>query len=92
MAQTRQARLAQLKSLLDALPNSFPTSTINLSNFRVDPGEMNDDGYAVAVRQDSAFLRSMLADGEGAVRLARRVSGRKNREDLSPLARCALYT
>jgi len=75
MAQTRQTRLAQLKSLLDALPNSLPTFTSNLNNFWVDPGEMNDDGYAVAVSQDSGFPRSMLADGERAVRLAQRVSG-----------------
>jgi len=26
------------------------------------------------------------------IELAQRVSGRKNRKDLSPLARCALYT
>ena len=86
MAPTRQTRLAQLRSLLDALPSNIFNQP---QHFRVDPGEMNDDGYTVAVNQDSGVPRPMLAEGEGAVGLAQRVSGRKN---LSPLACCALYT
>jgi hypothetical protein len=38
MDQTRLTRLAQLKSLLDTLPNIYNQS----QRFQVDPGEVND--------------------------------------------------
>jgi hypothetical protein len=48
MDQPRQTRLAQLKRLLDALTSSILPSTIDFSNFQVDPGEVNDYGYTGA--------------------------------------------
>jgi hypothetical protein len=51
MDQTHQTRIAQLKSLLGALPSSFPTSTINLDTFRSNPGDVNDYGYTGAVNR-----------------------------------------
>ena len=58
--QTRQACLAQLKSPLDALPSSFPTSKINLSTFQVDPAA------TMATLVPSTMLLNSHLGGRGA--------------------------
>jgi hypothetical protein len=51
MDQTRQMRLAQLKGLLNTLPNCFPTSAIDFSALQVDLGEVNGYSYTGAVNR-----------------------------------------
>jgi hypothetical protein len=60
------ARLAQLKSPLDALPSSVLTCTNNFGTFHVGPGEVNDYGYTGAVNhaRELTFGRKSRSSGD----------------------------